>query len=81
METVTIPAYAAETLGESITLTCPEDWHDRVRALAPKCQYGPNYSRSILTQLRDMSDCCVRGYSALAYDYLLAAETVDKRGW
>lgn len=79
MTTITIPAYAADTLGESVTLHAPEDWHERIEALSPRCCYGPNYNRTVLTLLRDMSGQVERGYSVLAYDTLLAAESAAKR--
>lgn len=79
MDALTIPAYAADTLHETLTLHAPEDWHPRILSLAPRCCYGPKYHRGVITQLRDMSDCCVRGYSTVAYDHLLAAESMNAR--
>lgn len=76
---ITIPAYAADTLGETVTLRAPEDWHERIKALGPRCCYGPNYNRTIFTLLKDMSRQVEQGYSVLAYDTLLAAESVAKR--
>jgi hypothetical protein len=85
MNTVTIPAYAADTLNETITLHAPDDWHDRIRQLSKRCCYGPNYRRAVLDSLRSMSDRCERGYSVVAYDDLLAAEQAaaraDKDKW
>lgn len=71
---ITIPAYAADTLRESLTIEAPEDWHERIEALSPRCCYGPNYSRSVLSLLKDLDHQVRNGYSVLAYDTLLAAE-------
>lgn len=76
---IRMPAYAADTLNESVVLVAPEDWHPRIVALGPRLCYGPNFSRGVLSELRDMSDTCVRGYSAVAYDHLLAAERIANR--
>lgn len=71
---ITIPAYAADTLGESLTVEAPEDWHDRIMALSPRCCYGPNFHRAVKDNLVDMGDLVRRGYSTLAYDRLCQAE-------
>lgn len=71
---ITIPAYAADTLGETLTVSAPEAWHDRIAALSERVSYGPNYSRSAKDHLLDMSRLVRDGYSAIAYDHLIAAE-------
>jgi hypothetical protein len=76
--TITLPAYAGDTLGETITLHAPEEWHDRLRALAPHLVYGPDYRRAVVFALNEMSRTVAAGYSALAYDYLLAAERATR---
>jgi len=76
---VTIPAFAADTLHETITLYAPVAWHDRIRALAPRCCYGPRYSRYVLETLREMSDNVRTGYSTLGYDRLVQAEALARR--
>lgn len=77
--TETFPAYAADTLGETITLTFPTAWADRVAAIVPVLSYGPNYSRAAIESLADMSRCVRDDYSTLAYDYLLSAERAARR--
>lgn len=74
--TVTIPAYAADTLGESVMLCAPAAWHDRIRAIAATgaTTYGPSFRRSALSNLLNMSRAVRDGYSTLAYDYLVRAE-------
>lgn len=65
--------------GETATLVAPVEWHDRIVALVPRIQYGPNYSRSVWENLSDMSRRCRQGYSTAGYDYLLAAEGAAAR--
>ena len=77
--TETFPAYAADTLGETITLTFPTAWADRVAAIVPVLSYGPNYSRAAIESLADMSRCVRDDYSTVAYDYLLSAERAARR--
>lgn len=71
---VTIAAGAAVTLGETMTIAAPAEWHDRIRALAARTCYGPSYSRQVVAHLADLSVLVRRGYSTLAYDRLLLAE-------
>lgn len=71
---IEIPAYAADTLGESMTLAAPIEWHERIAALSPFVCYGDSYSRGIKDNLLDMSNTVSTGYSDVAYDYLLNAE-------
>lgn len=71
---VTIPAFAADTLDESLELEAPAEWHDRIRALAPYCCYGPDYNRAVIYSLRELSRSVVDGYTTAAYDRLLDAE-------
>lgn len=52
---VTYPAFAADTLGETLTLTFPAAWRERVDALADRFTFGPNYSRAIVETILDMS--------------------------
>lgn len=74
IDSVTIPAYASYTLGETLTIAAPREWHDRIIALAAFTCYGPTFNRRVLDTLVDL-DRQVRGeYTALAYDSLLAAE-------
>jgi len=75
MTDITISAYAADTLGETMTVTAPCAWHDRICALSARVSYGPDYSRSAKDHLLDMSRLVRDGYTALAYDHLLAAES------
>jgi len=77
--TATFPAYASDTLGETITLTYPAGWADRVAAIVPVLSYGPNYSRAAIESLNDMSRCVRDDYSTVAYDYLLSAERAARR--
>lgn len=79
MPTVTIPAYAASVLDETLTLHAPAVWHERITALSERTCYGPDFSRRVVTHLIDMSDTVRSGYSALAYDHLLAAEAAAAR--
>ena len=74
MTDITIPAYAADTLGETMTVAAPDAWHDRIEALSVRVSYGPDYSRSAKDHLLDMSRLVRDGYTALAYDHLIAAE-------
>jgi hypothetical protein len=71
---VTVPAFAADTLGETLTVRVPAAWADRVRALGPFCSYGPRFTRGVVEALQDADRCVRNGYSAIAYDHLLAAE-------
>ena len=73
-EQVTIPAYAADTLHETMTLDAPAEWHKRIRALTARTCYGPRWSRAAVSHLLDMSAMVRNGYSDAAYDHLLAAE-------
>lgn len=61
------------------TFTVPAAWADRVRAVAPHLQYGPNYDRSVATHLSDLDACVRRGYSTVGYDHLVWAETAAAR--
>jgi hypothetical protein len=70
-----LPAHAADTLGETATFHAPDEWHERIAALAPYLAYGPDYSRTILSHLGRMSEAVTDGYTAHAYDWLQAAET------
>lgn len=79
MTTIKIPAYAADTLGESLTIEAPEDWHERIKALSPHCCYGPGFSRDVLWQVRELDYNVRSGYSLLAYDRLEAAEALARR--
>jgi hypothetical protein len=76
---VTIPAYASATLNESLTFDVPDDWAPRVRALQRHTSYGPEFRRDVVGQLLDMRALIERGYSALAYDCLVAAERAAGR--
>jgi hypothetical protein len=71
---ITIPAYAADTLGESITVLAPKSWHDTIRALAPHTVYGPDYLRAVVYSLERMSDIVEDGHTATAYDWLRNAQ-------
>lgn len=81
IEPVTIPAYAADTLGETITVHAPTEWHDRVRALGVHACYGPNYLRSVVHHLGDVDQRCRGGYLAIGLASLVAAEARAARGW
>lgn len=70
-EPIVIPALG---VNETASLTAPVEWHDRIRQLAPFCQYGPSYDRGIFESLRDMSMAVQGEYTTVAYDYLVAAE-------
>lgn len=76
---VVIPAYAADTLGESLTIAAPAEWHDRIRALSTRTVYGPKYVRQIVAALVDLDREVRRGYSAAAYDRLVHAEELAVR--
>jgi len=73
-EFITIGAYAADTLGETLTAEAPAEWHPRIAALSTACSYGPAYRRAVPGLLADMSRNVRDGYTAIAYDFLLAAE-------
>ena len=74
MQSITIPAYAAPTLAESLTIEAPAEWHERINVLGRFTCYGPNYRRAVVETLRDLSHQVHGGYTALAYDSLVAAE-------
>ncbi len=57
-------------IGESIELWSYPSDADDVQAILPKCQYGPNYSRGALSNLRDYSAFARRGEKELAQMYL-----------
>lgn len=76
MPTITIPAFGA---GENLTLEAPADWHPRIETLAERTVYGPRFSRRVVDSLRDMHATVTGGYTALAYDSLLAAERYAQR--
>lgn len=71
---VTVPAFAADTLGETLTVRVPAAWADRVRALGPFCSYGPRFTRGVVEALQDVDRCVQAGYSVVAFDHLLTAE-------
>jgi hypothetical protein len=71
---VTIPVFAADTLGETLTVRVPAAWADRARALGPFCRYGPRFTRGVVEALQDVDRCVRSGYSVAAYDHLLTAE-------
>lgn len=75
-DTVTfeLPAYAADTLGESLRVTCHRSWEPRVRALAKFLPYGPEHRRAVVNGLKEMTRNYRAEYTVLAYDNLLAAE-------
>lgn len=53
--TYEIPAYAADTLGETLDLHCAIEWLSRIDNVAEHACYGPNYRRGVVENLRDMS--------------------------
>lgn len=71
---VTLPAFAADTLGESLVVQVPTSWAERVHALAAFCRYGPQFRRSVVEALVDVDRCVRDGYTVFAYDHLVAAE-------
>lgn len=75
-KTMILPAYG---IGEAITLAAFPDWVDRVQALAPYLPYGPNYSRPVKCNLRDMTVFVTRGDRDAAELYLSAAEAAAFR--
>lgn len=76
---ITIPANAADTLGEKMTIAAPVAWHARIEALAPRCCYGPQFNRAVLYHLADVDAHVRNGYSTVAYDHLVAAEAAAAR--
>lgn len=77
-QTVSIPAYAADTLGETLTLHAPAGWHERIRALAPACCYGTTYRRDVVELLGQMSFDVLAGYHTLALSALEIAEALAR---
>lgn len=59
---LTLPAYAADTLGETITLTVPADRVSQVKALARFLPYGHEFNRAVLDQLITCSRITRHGY-------------------
>lgn len=57
--TLELPAQAADTLGETITLTVPADQVANVERLAPALVYGPTFRRDVLLGLRRASAAAV----------------------
>lgn len=73
-ELVSIPAFAAPVLDEKLTVLAPRAWHARIARLAESTCYGPSYRRAVVDNLRDVDHLVRQGYTALAYDRLVAAE-------
>jgi len=71
--TITYPAFAADTLGETVTLTLPAGWHAYVAAIAHTFPYGPQHSRAALELAQDASRCVRQDYSAVGWDHLVSA--------
>lgn len=74
VETITLPAYG---VGESYTFHVVEGWRWVLESLVAKhCQYGPTYSRPIMSNLRDMSLFCQRDEIEVAETYLKRAQAI-----
>ena len=71
--TVTLP-YGGPADNATKTYLAPREWHPRIEALAPCLIYGPAYRRAVVYSLDRMSGTVEAGFSASAYDHLLAAE-------
>lgn len=71
---VVIPAFAADTLGETLRVFAPVDVHDRVRALSPAVSYGEHYRRNVVYLLEAMSSAFRHGYDDVAMRDLEACE-------
>jgi len=81
-QSLTIPAFAADTLGESLTIEAPPEWHDRIRLLSPYVCYGPDFRRAVLYSLRELSRLISNGnrdLRELAASHLVYAEDLIKR--
>lgn len=68
--TAEFPAFAADTLGETLSLTYCEEWDAEVESLAKHLKYGPDYNRAVIGNLRDMSLFCERSEWSSAAIYL-----------
>lgn len=73
VEALTLPAFAT-AIDETLTLGAPVEWHERIRALAPKLAYGPSYDRQVVYLLRSMSEAIRTGHPDHALSRLEAAE-------
>jgi hypothetical protein len=69
---VTLPAHAS-FLGESIKVLVPAEWAERVKRLAPYVKYGPQFDRTIVEKLEDVSRIvrCDHNYDLTFADFKL----------
>jgi hypothetical protein len=73
---LTLPAFAADTLGEKLTATVPVECEAFVRdILAGHLPYGPEYDRRVVSNLRTVSHACRIG----ELDY--ARQILDALAW
>lgn len=74
-----IPAFAWDTLNETLTVHAPRAWWPRIEALSAHTVYGPTFLRGVVDALRDVDRHVRNGYSLVAYDALLRAENIARR--
>lgn len=72
-DSITFPAFG---IGQTMTVRAPRAWHARISAIAATgcTKYGATYSRWCVDTLQDLHDAVRNGYTAAAYDHLVAAE-------